>query len=133
MDYNLIKPSVLAYLGDSVYEVCIRKYLVMKYKYDVNELQNKSVEYVSAMNQAVILDNLIENRVLDEREMEIVTRARNYKPNTKAKHADIKSYKKATALEALFGVLYLENNNKRIDEIVKRIVGEYVCMHMEEM
>ena len=50
--------------------------------------------------------------------------SRNHKIKSKPKHASIVEYKKATALEALFGSLYMENNQDRINEIFKKIVGE---------
>ena len=57
--------------------------------------------------------------ILNEDELYTVGRARNYKPNSKPKHTDIVTYKKATALEALFGMLYINKNTNRIKELIK--------------
>ena len=112
----------LAYLGDAVYELYIRKHLVKK-NLKVNELQKKSVDYVSAKAQSKYLDKLIENNILTNEEIEIVKRARNHKSHS-SKSADIITYKKSTGLEALIGYLEITNNKDRIKEIMKYIVGE---------
>ena len=112
----------LAYLGDAVYELYIRKHLVKK-NLKVNELQKKSVDYVSAKAQSKYLDKLVENNILTNEEIEIVKRARNHKSHS-SKSADIITYKKSTGLEALIGYLEITNNKDRIKEIMKYIVGE---------
>ncbi|MBR3230336.1 MAG: Mini-ribonuclease 3 [Bacilli bacterium] len=112
----------LAYLGDAVYELYIRKHL-LKENLKVNELQKKSIDYVSAKSQSKYLDKLIENNILIEEEKEIIKRARNHKSHP-SKSADIITYKKSTGLEALIGYLEITNNQDRIKEIMKYIVGE---------
>lgn len=124
MDINAKNQAVLAYIGDAIYELEIRKYLLSKNINNVNELQKEAVLYVSARAQANILNVLIEKSVLTDEEITIIKRARNYKPASKPKHSDIKTYKKATALEALFGTLYLNNDKIRIKEIMKEIIGD---------
>ena len=124
MNINEINAGVLAYLGDSVYELEIRNFLLTKKLGKAYDLQQESLNYVSAKNQAIFLDRLLENYSLTEEELYTISRARNYKTNSKPKNTDIKIYKKATALEALFGMLYIKKDNKRIDEIIKYIVGE---------
>ena len=113
---------VLAYLGDAVYEIYVRKYLVNKGICKVKELQNESIKYVSAHNQARFLKELIEKDMLNEEELNIVMSARNHKSNHKPKNCDIITYKYATGLEALIGYLYNQNNKKRIDKIMKYIL-----------
>ena len=112
----------LAYLGDAIYELYIRRHL-LKEKLKVNELQKKSVEYVSAKAQSRYLDKLLEENKLTEEEIEIVKRARNHKSHS-SKTANIITYKKSTGLEALIGYLEITNNEDRIKEIMKYIVGE---------
>lgn len=123
MNVNEINAGVLAYIGDAIYEVEIRNYLIKNKINNVNKLQKEAVNYVSAASQADILDKLLSKNILTEKEFYTIGRARNYKPNSKPKYASIKTYKKATALEALFGMLYLENNQDRIKEIMKEILG----------
>ena len=124
MNINEINAGVLAYLGDSVYELEIRNFLLTKKLGKAYDLQQESLNYVSAKNQAIFLDRLLENYSLTEEELYTISRARNYKTNSKPKNTDIKIYKKATALEALFGMLYIKKDINRIKEIIKYIVGE---------
>ena len=63
MDVNLINIMTLAYLGDALYEVYIREYLIKNGIAKVEELQNRAIDFVSAKAQAKILDNLLENNV----------------------------------------------------------------------
>ena len=112
---------VLAYLGDSIYEVYIRKYLIGKNIIKVSELQKESVKYVSAKSQATFLKELIDNNFFNKEEISIITTARNHKNNHKPKNCDIITYKNATGFEALIGYLYLNNKNDRINEIINYI------------
>jgi len=114
----------LAYLGDSVYEIYIREYLVNKGIVKVKDLQKEAINYVSAKSQCKYLQEMIENNFLTEEELEIVYRARNHKSHAHPKNTDIVTYKYATGLEALFGVLFLDKNIKRIEEIINYIIGE---------
>lgn len=112
----------LAYLGDSVYEIYIRKYLLDCNIVKVNELQKESIKYVSAKNQALFIKNMLDNNFFSEEEVNIIYRARNHKSH-KSKSTDIITYKYSTALEALIGYLYLNDNKKRIDEIMDYIIS----------
>lgn len=125
MNIKELNPIVLAYLGDSVYEVKVRKFLIEKNICKVNDLQNESKKYVSAVNQAKILELLTEKNIFSEDEIDIIKRARNSKVNSHPRHTDILTYKHATALEALFGYLYMNNDYDRISEILKYIF-EYI-------
>ena len=69
MNKNML---VLAYLGDSIYELYIRKYLVDKGIAKVKELQSESIKYVSAKSQANYLKELMDNNILNEEEINIV-------------------------------------------------------------
>lgn len=124
MNVNEVNAAVLAYAGDAVYELEIRKYLLGKGINNVNELQNEAVKYVSAHAQAKLLDKLINMEILGADELLTVSRARNYHPRSKPKNTDVKTYKKATAFEALFGMLYLCGNNERIQMLMKVILGD---------
>lgn len=124
MNINQVNNLILAYLGDSVYELKIRTYLVNLGINKVNSIANKSLDYVSAKSQSKYIKQMIENNILTEEELEVTKRGRNAKVNSHPKNIDIISYKWATALETLFGYLYLKNNNDRIDELIKYIVGE---------
>ena len=120
MNKNML---VLAYLGDSIYELYIRKYLVDKGIAKVKELQSESIKYVSAKSQSMYLKEMIDNNFFNEEELNIIKCARNHKNNHKPKNCDIITYKHSTAFEALIGYLYLKNDNRRIEEIINNIIG----------
>ena len=124
MEIKEINALALAYLGDSVYEIYIRKYLINKGISKVKDLQNEAIKYVSAKGQAKYLKELIEKEFLTLKEINIVNRGRNHKGTRHPKGCDIITYKYATGLETLIGHLYLENKFDRIDEIMKEIIGD---------
>ena len=124
MNVNEINVLVLAYLGDSVYENYIRKYLINTGIGNVNDLQNESIKYVSAKAQARYMDLLINNNILTDEELNVFKRARNYKTTSHPKNTDIITYKIATGFEAVIGYLEFINREDRIKEIINYIVGE---------
>lgn len=124
MDTRNINIITLAYMGDAVYEVYIRKVLIEKNIALVDDLQKVAVNYVSAKSQSKILNFLIDNGVLTLEEMDIVKRGRNYKRASHPKNTDILTYKNSTGFEALIGYLYLSNNKERLDEIMNIVLEE---------
>ena len=118
---NTINSLALAYLGDSIYEVYVREYLIKNNIVKVNDLQKDAVKYVSAKGQYKYLMSMIESNFLTEEELTIVTRARNHKSHTSPKNTDIVTYKYSTGLEALIGYLYLSGKNNRISDIMEYI------------
>lgn len=126
MNTDSMNVITLAYLGDSVYEVYIREYLISKGIVYVVDLQKEAIKYVSAKSQAKILDYLVNNNYLSEEEVSIVKRGRNYKRDSHPKNTDIITYKKSTGFECLVGYLYLSKNINRLDEIMNIIKEEYV-------
>ena len=118
---NTINSLALAYLGDSIYEVYVREYLIKNNIVKVNDLQKNAVKYVSAKGQCKYLMSMIESNFLTEEELTIVTRARNHKSHTSPKNTDIVTYKYSTGLEALIGYLYLSGKNNRISDIMEYI------------
>lgn len=122
-----INVLVLAYLGDTIYENYVRRFLINKKIGNVNDLQSASISYVSAKSQAKFLGKLIDNNFFTEEELRVINRARNYKSNSHPKNCDIITYKYATGLEALIGYLDLTNNSSRIEEIMKIILEGSLC------
>ena len=122
MNINEINVLVLAYLGDTIYENYVRRFLIKKGISHVNDLQKDAVSYVSAKNQAKFVQKMIDISFLTEDEIDILKRARNYKTTSHPKNCDIITYKYATGLEALIGALDLMNKKERIDEIMNFIL-----------
>lgn len=115
---------ILAYLGDAVYELYVRNHLINSGIANVNELQNKSLKYVSATSQRQILEKLINENILTAEEQEIVRKGRNSKSH-KSKATDVVTYHMATGFECLIGYLY-KNNKARLEEIMEVILWELV-------
>lgn len=124
MDTRVVNSLVLAYLGDAIYEEYIRLYLINKKINKVNDLQQEAVKYVSAKAQAGYLDKLVSIDFFTLEEVEVIKRARNSKSHASPKGCSIIEYKKATALEALLGFLKLSGGEKRILEIMEKIVED---------
>lgn len=118
-DMNVL---VLAYIGDSIYEVYIRNYLIQKGISKVDKLQKEAIKYVSAKAQARFVSYLVDNKLLTTDELEVFYRARNHKGSRHPKNTDIITYKFSTGFEAIIGYLYMENNRERILEIMKFIL-----------
>lgn len=127
MDVREVNILVLAYLGDTIYEDYIRKYLISLGINHVDELQKKSTNYVSARAQSRIIKQLISEKKLTEEELSIFKRARNYKTTSHPKNCDIVSYKYATGLEAVIGYLEFIGNHSRIEKIMDFILGGNLC------
>ena len=120
MNTKLINIQVLALLGDAIYSLYIREKLIEVGYNDIEKIQKKQVEYVSATGEVKALTYLIDNNLLTNDELDIVKRGRNYKNNSHPKNTDIITYKLSTGFESLLGDLYL-NNNERLYEILNLI------------
>ena len=114
MNPDFINPMVLAYLGDSVFELLVREYLIVESVYiKPNDLQKQAIKYVSAPSHKSFVFYAMENNLLTEKEITIYKRGRNTK-NTKNETSD---HRHSTGFEAIIGQLYLEKNKERINEI----------------
>ena len=109
----------LAYMGDAVYELYIREYVVSLGYSHVNDLHKMVIKFTSGNAQASLAHYLLENGLLSEEELNIFKRGRNSHVHTSRKNMELKDYLDATGFEALIGYLYLNNNKERIEEIVK--------------
>ena len=114
--------STLAWIGDAVYGLCAREYEVGKFKGKSNKLHKMATSIVNAEAQSFALEKI--TSFLSEEELGVVRRAKNSPITTKSKHYGIAEYKKATALEALVGYLYLLDRNNRLNEILERVFTE---------
>ena len=112
----------MAYLGDAVYELYIRKYLINKGISNVHELQTESLKYVSANSQRKILEDLINKNILTNEEIEVVKQGRNATSH-RSKTTDPTTYHKATGFECLIGYLY-QNDKTRLDKIMEEVLCE---------
>lgn len=107
-----ISPANLAYLGDCVYELCVREYLVRK---NVQRPSVESLKYVTAHVQSCVLERILP--LLDDEETTFYKRGRNLGHGNVPKSSTTGEYRRATGLEALFGYLYLSGRQDRINEL----------------
>lgn len=119
MNPNLINGIALAYVGDAVYEVQIRDYLINKGLTKPNLLHQTATRFVSAKAQAYLIEELKQNNILSEAELTIFKRGRNAKSHSSAKNTDPAIYKISTGFEAIIGFLHLDNQQERVDEIIQ--------------
>lgn len=115
----------LAYIGDSIYDIMAREYMIINHIGKINDLHKRVSSVVSAKAQASFMKSLLDNNILTEVETAIYNRAKNQKNNSKAKNSSIIEYKLATGLEAIFGYLYLEKNFLRLEELFGYIIKYY--------
>lgn len=119
-EVNTMSPLTWAYIGDSVFELYIRMYLVNTTKLKPHKLHLESIKYVKAKAQAEILKKL-ENILTDE-ENEIAKRGRNAENHHLPKNATVQEYMYSTGFEALIGYLYLTKQDERLKEILEKCI-----------
>jgi ribonuclease-3 family protein len=117
-EVRLMQPSVLAFLGDAVFNLFIRERLISNKKGTSHQLHVYATEYVKASAQAEISKSLLPE--LTEEEANIFRRGRNVKSATVPRHAEIKDYRNATAFEAVLGYLYLTGQRDRLNYIMEK-------------
>ena len=116
-DARMFSPLALAYIGDAVYEVYVRSYVLEKANTSVNKLHKTTTHYVSARAQSNIIHSIEPH--LTEEEIGVYKRGRNAHSNTSAKNADIVDYRHATGFEAVIGYLFIERRFDRLEELIK--------------
>ena len=119
-ELKLISPLTWAYIGDAVYELYIRNYLVNITNLKPHKLHIETTKYVKAKAQADILKQI--EYQLTEEEKDIVRRGRNTQTHSAPKNANPKDYMYATAFEALIGYLYLSKQDTRLKEILNMCI-----------
>lgn len=122
MDIREYNATSLAYIGDAVMSLYVRELLLAKGFQKPKVLQEQSVRYVSAKAQSHFVKCLHEQDFFLEEEWNIILRGRNTHTKSKAKNAEMMEYRYATGLEALFGWLYLNHNQERLDALWHQIM-----------
>ena len=124
-DIRQIQPLVLAYVGDAVHTLFVRRHFAESGDYKINELNRMVKEMVNAGMQCKVFLNLEPS--LTEEEHDIAIRARNTAKGQKAKNYSVSEYNHATAFEALVGYLYLSGKQERLKEILEASLKEGLC------
>ena len=123
-------PLTLAYLGDALFELFVRDYLIQQSQTSVHRVHQRTITYVNAASQAVMVRHLIP--LLTEREADVVRRGRNGKSGSIPRNADVTEYRYATGFEALLGWLYSRNETSRLLEVMRKAVDLLEMERMEE-
>ena len=121
-DIRAISTLGLAHLGDGVFELLVRSWLCLHGKATNKGLHKATVKYVAAPAQAAAAEKIIP--LLTEEEGDVFRRGRNTSPHSVPKAASRADYQTATALEALFGWLYLQGRTERINRLFERMMEE---------
>ena len=117
-----LSPGTLAFYGDSVYSLMVRRMIVEKGDRPMGKLNEISVGYVRASFQSAAFDRILP--LLDEDEAEILRRGRNSTGLKAPKSSDQAEYHKATAVEVLFGYLSLAGKEERLEELFTAITED---------
>lgn len=116
---NNYSTAALAYLGDSVIEICVREYLVSELGLSSSARLNKAaLDYVRAPVQAEAMKNILP--LLSEEENDVFHRGRNIGHTNTPRSATVAQYRAATGMETLFGWLHLAGRQDRIDELFRK-------------
>lgn len=121
MEVNKINTTALAYIGDAIYEVYVRKYVLEKDSVNVNKQSKLAVKFVRAEGQGFAIKKMMKS--LTDSEQNLVKRARNRKITSKPQNANPVTYKLATGFEALIGFLYLSGNIERMEELIEQAMS----------
>lgn len=117
-----MQPLVLAMIGDSIQTLFVREHVATFYGVKVNKM-NKMVSSVVSAGSQFLTFKKIEHDLMEE-EAEIAKRARNTHIHSKAKNFSYNEYIHATALEAVFGFLYLSGEKDRLDKFLNKSLEE---------
>ena len=112
----------LAHLGDGVYELMVRSWLCLHGKATNAGLHKAAVKYVAAPAQAKLARAILP--LLSEEEQAVYRRGRNSRTAAVPKGASVGEYHAATALESLFGWLYLQGRTDRLNELFEAMMEE---------
>ncbi len=118
-DPKSYSPLTLAFIGDGVFELFVRERLVLQGNCPVKELHKHAVVQVQAAAQAMAVPKL--EPILSEEEISVLKRGRNAHVGHVPKNSSVADYHAATALESLFGYLYLKGDLKRLQELFREI------------
>ena len=110
-----LNPVVLAFVGDAVYSLYVRKRLALSGGGSAADFQRAASKIVSAEGQSAFLT--VVEPLLTETEIEIYKRGRNAKKATKSKNASAAAYNRSTGFEAVVGYLHLTGQTGRLDEL----------------
>ena len=111
----------LAHVGDCVYELMVRSWIVCHGHTGAGDMHSVKEQYVTAGAQQAALERI--TPLLNDEEAAVCRRGRNAHVNSVPRHATLGQYHAATALECLFGWLYLSGEHGRLNELFEEIMS----------
>ncbi|WP_306341534.1 Mini-ribonuclease 3 [Scatolibacter rhodanostii] len=118
-----MSPLALAFLGDGVFDLFVREFLVGQGNCPVKKLHARAVEVVKCEAQSRFIKEIL-LPIMTEEEQDVYRRGRNAKVNHVPKNAQLEDYHNATGLESLFGYLYLKGDIDRLREFFNKITAQ---------
>ncbi|MCI8811165.1 MAG: ribonuclease III [Oscillibacter sp.] len=112
----------LAHMGDAVFELLVRTWLCTHGGATGKGMHRAAIQMVCAESQAQKAERILP--LLSDDERAVFRRGRNAHVHTVPNHASRAQYGEATALEALFGWLYLRGERDRINELFCKMMEE---------
>ena len=113
---QMYSSAVLAFLGDSVYEINIRSRIIREFKGNAGSLNSRAKALTNAKAQSQMVEALKD--VFTEEETAVYKRGRNFKSPSVPRSCSVGEYRRATGLEALMGYLFILGRQERIDELI---------------
>ena len=117
---DLLSGTSLSFIGDAVYSLYVREHCLALGLRRANDLQRKTVTYVSAKGQCDAYKKLKEADFFTEDELDIFKRGRNAIGHI-PKNGNLHDYSIASGLEAICGYLYLTDKS-RLDDLFGHIL-----------
>lgn len=114
----------LAFVGDAVFSLYVKENLTLRHDFKSGKLTLIAANAVSAVAQSKMYEAVLDS--LSEDELSIAKSAKNAHTNNKAKNAALSEYKKATALEAVIGFLYLTGQQARLTGLLDKCYGVFI-------
>lgn len=118
MDAHLYNGLALAYIGDAVYEIAVRRHMMKLGLTKVDQMHKHAIKYTSGESQARIIRYFKESNILTEDELDYYKRGRNSTISKVRKNIKRSDYLDGTGFEALIGFLYLNGNDERVDYLI---------------
>jgi ribonuclease-3 family protein len=115
MQYNGL---TLAYIGDAIYELRIRDYVLSQGLTKVNDLHLHAVAFTRGQAQSRVMHYMLDNNMLSNVEIDMFKRGRNSSVAKVRKNISRSDYLEGTGFESLLGYLYLTKNYERLDQII---------------
>lgn len=111
----------LAYIGDAIYELEIRNYLLKKGWTKVHDLHQNAVKFTNSSSQSKAALIMVDSFYTDK-EVQVFKRGRNQSASHKPKNVDVQTYNQSTGFEAVIGYLYLNQSFERVDEVIQKTI-----------